>query len=254
MPSDQRRLKLVLASFGLALSLPLALLIWHAYDQLKFEAFYQFRGQAEVLHRQLDVNLQQLMTTVNAVEPQHYRFFNTSGAVQQRSPLASFPVTSSLPGVIGYFEVDDQGGYSSPLLPQQSSAISSGLSTQDQQQRQELANRLRTILVDNQLVDGRTSAPAAVEEIIVEQPVTEYGGESDSLRIREPDLDQVAELGSAQSGGAVRSEAEAPSSTAEYGQRAFDVLNSPSRQRLAEPQSCGSHFRIRLAIGTTTSR
>ena len=35
----------------------------------------------------------------------------------QRSPLSAYPSASSIPGLIGYFQVDAQGAFTTPLLP-----------------------------------------------------------------------------------------------------------------------------------------
>ena len=46
---------------------------------------------------------------------------NTSKLLQ-RSPLARYPVQSTLPGLIGYFQTDAAGAFSTPLLPLAASA------------------------------------------------------------------------------------------------------------------------------------
>ena len=54
---DKDRLRNLLALFFLALAIPTAVLIWHAYGQLKWEAFHQYRVLAEELTSRIDARL-----------------------------------------------------------------------------------------------------------------------------------------------------------------------------------------------------
>ena len=47
---DRRRLQLLLAVLFVALAAPTGAVIWQAYSRLKWEAFHQYRSQAEELH------------------------------------------------------------------------------------------------------------------------------------------------------------------------------------------------------------
>ncbi|MBN1239976.1 MAG: sensor histidine kinase, partial [Gammaproteobacteria bacterium] len=53
------RLTLLLSLIFLGLALPTGVLIWQAYGQLKWEAWYQYRGMAEELTRRIDLGLRE---------------------------------------------------------------------------------------------------------------------------------------------------------------------------------------------------
>ena len=118
---DRIRLRNFLALFFLALTVPAAILIWQAYSQLKWEAFHQYRGVAEELTQRIDARLNDMINTADARSFADYTFLVVSGDPSanfvQRSPLSAYPVTADLPGVLGYFQVDTNGRFSSPVLP-----------------------------------------------------------------------------------------------------------------------------------------
>ena len=153
----RRRLALWLAVFFIALAIPTAILINQAYHQLKYESFHQYRLLAEDLSKQIDRRLQAIIATESARSFTDYSFLNIAGDAKvnfvQRSPLSAFPVQSALPGIIGYFQIDAQGHFSSPLLPQDTAtALAYGVSKQELQRREGLQTRLQHILSENHLV------------------------------------------------------------------------------------------------------
>ena len=120
---DPKRLKYLLVLFFLALTVPTAGLIWQAYSQLKWEAFYQYRTMAEELTRRIDSDLRSQIEITENRSFTDYAFLVVTGDPAanflQRSPLSDYPVTQDLPGVIGYFQVGASGEFSTPLLPAQ---------------------------------------------------------------------------------------------------------------------------------------
>lgn len=157
---DGRRLKFLLSIFFLALAVPTAVLIWQAYGQLKWEAYYQYRGMAEELTRRIDESLRMQIVEAEQRSFADYAFLVLAGDPSanflQRSPLAAYPVETGLLGVIGYFQVDAEGDFSTPLLPSEGTEPTSvGIDVAEYAQRLELAGRLRDILSDNRLVRYR---------------------------------------------------------------------------------------------------
>ena len=155
--SDGRRLKVLLSIFFLALAVPTAVLIWQAYGQLRWEAYYQYRGMAEELTLRIDESLRERIIEAERRSFADYAFLvlagNPSANFLQRSPLAAYPVDAGPPGVLGYFQVDAQGDFSTPLLPPEGTDPGSvGIDAEEYAQRRELADRLRDILRDNRLV------------------------------------------------------------------------------------------------------
>ncbi|MCH7822152.1 MAG: HAMP domain-containing histidine kinase [Proteobacteria bacterium] len=179
---DKRRLRNLLALFIMALAVPMAVLIWQAYGQLKWEAFHQYRGVAEELTRRIDKRLNVMIRTADARSFADYTFLIISGDPSanfvQRSPLSAFPVTEDLPGALGYFQVDTDGMFSTPLLPPEgTAALSFGISENENVDRQQLAQEILAVLTDNRLVQSRPDigtrraivASLAVSEIVLEQ-------------------------------------------------------------------------------------
>lgn len=233
---DRNRLRLWLALFFVALAVPTAVLIHQAYSQLKWEAFHQHQVLAEELAARIDARYAQLIDAEEARSFSDYAFLVVAGdpaaGFVQRSPLSAYPLQSGLPGLIGYFQVNTQGGFSTPLLPQTGVAADDfGIGAAELDQRRALAARLRRILSDNRLVQSGAVAaarPAAgarpdtsgypAEEEGVTSPLEDTAPKSSALR-KSLALDEAADTGQADS--------VAP-------QAAFDRLNAPALARQAE--------------------
>jgi signal transduction histidine kinase len=157
--SSLRRLRLALALFFLALAIPTALLVYRAYGQLKWEAFHHAQGLAEELARRIEQEFQRQVEREEARGYGDYEFLVVGGdhssGFLHPSPLAALPGQSDIPGLLGYFQVDDAGRFSTPLLPQAGVEASAwGVDGAEFERRREVAARLRGILLDNRLVGG----------------------------------------------------------------------------------------------------
>jgi len=163
---DRKRLRWWLVLFFLALAIPTAILIRQAYSELKWEAFHQHRLQAEELAVRIDDQFIRLISDEEARPFTDYAFLNVAGDPSanflQRSPLSAFPVALAVPGLIGYFQVDAEGAFSTPLLPPSTVAPTAyGVSVQELQRREVLADRIQQILSENRLVPpGETKIAA----------------------------------------------------------------------------------------------
>ncbi len=167
--------------FFIALAVPTGILIYQAYSQLKWEAFYQHRVMAEELVKRIDQQISQLVETENKRAFTEYTFLNISGDAQinflQRSPLASHPIHSPIPGVLGYFQIDHLGNFSTPLLPHPVPAVTIlrqdyGLNDQDFTLRKQTQQEIHRLLTDNQLLvdssldEGLSSALSDSEQLM----------------------------------------------------------------------------------------
>lgn len=154
---NKNRLRLVLTLFFLALAIPTAILIKQAYSQLKWEAFHHYRLQAEELTNRIDNDYQQLIEVESARTFTDYSFLNVAANTQaqylQRSPLSEFPVNSKFPGIVGYFQIDHNGKFTTPLLPAKlPTGQGYGISRTEQKKRQLAHNSIYQILSQNKLV------------------------------------------------------------------------------------------------------
>ena len=147
----EKQLKYRLLLFFLALALPAMLLIYRAYGQVKWEVFHQYRVLAEVLSARIDAELIRLIDTEEARSFTDYGFLIVSGRpgsnYLERSPLSGFPADSKIPGLVGYFQVDSEGAFGSPVLPRRDTAHGNyGVSNAELRARQALSNEIQAIL------------------------------------------------------------------------------------------------------------
>ncbi|MCP4876375.1 MAG: sensor histidine kinase, partial [Gammaproteobacteria bacterium] len=151
----RRRLILLLVLFFLALALPTSILVYQAYGQLKWEAFYQHQRLARELTLRIDARFRDLIEREENRPISDYEFLNVSGAegsaFLQRSPLSEFPAQVEVPGLFGYFQVDAAGQLRTPIVPGDNAA-DYGISSSELQQREQQEGRIRGILDQNRLV------------------------------------------------------------------------------------------------------
>jgi len=171
---NKDRLRNLLAIFFLALAIPTAVLIWHAYSQLKWEAFHQYRGLAEELTSRIDAQLIDMVHSADARSFADYTFLVVTGDPSvnflQRSPLSAYPVSGNPPGLLGYFQVDTSGSFTSPLLPPASNDPEKfGIGGEEYKDRLLLTQRIQEILADNRLVQSGPQAPGALRAAVEEK-------------------------------------------------------------------------------------
>lgn len=180
------KLRTVLVVFFIALMIPSAVLIFQAWSQLKWEAFHRHSLMAEELARRIDRTFTEIIRDEEARPFTDYAFLNVAGDPAsnfiQRSPLSGYPVDSDVPGLIGYFQVDNQGILSTPLLPQvPRQSLGYGITEQELQQRLSLQDTIQRILSENRLV-GKQQEP--------QQPSGEGSSQVKEGESITPDLDR----------------------------------------------------------------
>jgi two-component system, OmpR family, phosphate regulon sensor histidine kinase PhoR len=176
---DRRRLRWLLLGLFAALVVPTSLLVWQAWGQLKWEAFHQYRGSAEELTRRIDARLGELIAGAERRSFEDFSFLLAAGSaasnVVQRSPLSNFPVEPHVPGLVGYFQVDTDGAFSTPLLPAAGvSAAELGIAPDELAGRRALAETVRSVLAENRLVQlrGPGRQAAGLEDAAVPAPAS----------------------------------------------------------------------------------
>ncbi len=218
----RNRLAALLGLFFLALALPSSILVYQAYGQLKWEAFYQHQRLARDLAQRIDAGFRELSEREEQRPISDYEFLNVAGgesdAFLQRSPLSNLASTADMPGVLGYFQVDTAGRLRTPLLPD-SDVPGFGISAGELDQRRAREARIRGILDRNRLV-ARGDAAAGAEVALA--------SEAASVDRQMPEMDAPAVLEAesprlspgADSGTGPRADSEAN----KLGQSAFDRL------------------------------
>ena len=157
---SEARLRLLLLVFFLSLLLPTLILIYNAYGQLKWEAFHQYRLMAEELANRIDARINGMMAVEEARSTADYNFLvltgNPSSGLLQRSPLSTYPVKSIVPGLLGYFQVDSLGRFTTPLLPPPGSRSDAyGIGEREYARRLSLEQQVLEVLSRNRLVQGK---------------------------------------------------------------------------------------------------
>lgn len=211
---DEGRLRRILLLIFLALAAPTAVLIGQAYSQLKWEAFHQFRSVAEELAGRIDGRLDDMLRTADARSFADYTFLIVTGDPSanfvQRSPLSAFPVEQDLPGILGYFQVDSDGTYSTPLVPPRGTpATSLGIGEAEYLERVALAQQIQAILADNRLLQSRADGGA-------------YRGPAPTVAAPQEEPGRAA--------------AETAGAREAYGQRMFDRLSELGAESRANAQ------------------
>lgn len=157
---NKKKLRLFLALFFLLLAIPMAVLVSQAHQQLKLEAFHQHRIIAESLISRINIAVDDFISTEEQRPFTDYSFLNIAGEAQsnflQRSPLAEFPIQKSIPGIIGYFQVDNSGQLTTPLLPRSERPYSYyGLSSAEVEKRTQILVNIRKTLTQNPLLQNQ---------------------------------------------------------------------------------------------------
>jgi len=219
---DKKRLRRWLALFFLALAVPATVLVQQAFSELKWEAFHQHRVLAEELAARIDSRYLQLMKTEEARPFTDFSFLNVLGDTTsnflQRSVLAAYPVKSEIPGLIGYFQIDAEGLFSTPLLPvRQGEALTYGVPESEYRQRLALSAQIQQILSSNRLV------PEAREIDAQWQKTESDAASTDSERPDTRVASKSASLSSRSRSGESRL-ATAPAKDEVQAQAAFDLL------------------------------
>ena len=160
---NKTRLLIILTLFSLALSVPGGILVYQALSQMKWESYRQHQVLAEELTTRINHDLIRLIEKEEQRSFAEYSFLNTAENINknilQRSPLSTFPIQSDIPGLIGYFQVDNLGRFSSPLLPQATNNYID-LSASERAEREQEQNKLLDILQSNRLVKTKKSQTA----------------------------------------------------------------------------------------------
>lgn len=146
------RLRLLLGLLLLGLLIPSVVLIWQTQQQLRYESLHQYRTLAEEMAARINAELQRLVALEEARAIDDYQFAMLAGDSAdsqrlQRSALAQLPDGRQFPGLIGHFQVDAQGRFSTPLLPDfagQGGAL--GPDASELKRRQARAAQLLTLL------------------------------------------------------------------------------------------------------------
>lgn len=167
-----RRLARTLIVFFVLLALPVSALLIRTYRQLSQEALLQYKTAAEDLVARVDESVHSLLTAEELRPFGDYNFFSVADnpLFQQKavnySPLSALPDESPIPGLVGYFQVDPTGSFSSPILPAGTDSWSDPrlADRAELTKRQALHARLESVLTDNYLLASSERRPPSAKD------------------------------------------------------------------------------------------
>jgi signal transduction histidine kinase len=248
-----RRLRLLLCASLLCLALPLTLLLSRVYQTLAQEVFYQYRAAAEEVTKQINQRLADILQGEELRPFDEYSFlkvtanplFKNSAIIA--SPLSELPPQSAVPGVIGYFQINPDGSFNSPVLPDLDEAELSanaerfGFGSSELARRLALRSRIEELLraeahtTERRKRPQHTAQPSAAPVPMGPAPAVRDAGESDFAAAAPPAFVQQApqpKLSMARSSSYRERRKEQVTlpeqSTVSQVQDALDKLNAPS--------------------------
>jgi signal transduction histidine kinase len=145
-----RKLRLYFVLFAVLLAIPIAVLLIRTYSNLEQEAFFFYRRVAEGGVSMVSTGLLARLEREERRPYTHYRYVHVADRPVPKqeglnlSPLAGFPVESQIPGMLGYYQIDPDGSFSTPLLPIEGQDIT--VDVPEQAERRDLRDRLALIV------------------------------------------------------------------------------------------------------------
>ena len=158
--NQKKRLLLSLAIFVVALSVPLSILVKIGFEQFQKDVFFFHLWNSKHIIQKTASDMKMHIKVENnrAIDDYHfYKAQKNSGNYKEGatlSPLASIPEKSTIPGLLSYFQVDEDGVFSCPLLPFSSSdendpsSVNHILSAEEVAQRLLLREEIKPILIE----------------------------------------------------------------------------------------------------------
>lgn len=118
-----KRLRLQFVLFFILLAASLGFFAWNSYKQLGREEHELWRAQSERVYNQMQAAISDFLTSEDSRRWSDYRFYGTlrPGLYPKQaiglSPISKPPIDDAR-GLIGYFQIDPEGQFSTPYLPE----------------------------------------------------------------------------------------------------------------------------------------
>ncbi len=168
------RLRCFLLLFVLLLSIPMTILVERSYKEFQKEVFNKHRWLSQHIIKQIDERMKTRLQIEEERSFNDYQYFILSRTLQQNtsivqlSPLAKFPDSSKMPGIVGYFQVDEAGNYNCPLLPYSDNdrlakaGLKLNIKKSDLKKRKKVRATIRPLLIENGFLSNNARATKAV--------------------------------------------------------------------------------------------
>lgn len=149
-----QRIRYYVAAFLTLILLPLAAVVYYGYQQVEYEQYFNYRNAAENTVSQLNKRLSEQITLEQKRPATDYQFYTTvenpmtDQATQVFSPISNPDTYDQTKGLVGYFQIEQDGQVTSPILPKNTIKVSNKAILQ----RVEIAKRLKQLKQLQQLL------------------------------------------------------------------------------------------------------
>ncbi len=151
----RQKLRMWLILFALALAVPIGILTAALYERLQVEARNQLEKGAEDFIYEADARLASLLKQEEDRAFEDYSFISLTGNPLLRkqnslnySPLSYLNSKDAFPGAIGYFQINPNGTWQTPLLPELGSKIVD-FGAEELSQRKQVREQIEKLLKQN---------------------------------------------------------------------------------------------------------
>ena len=165
------RLRLLLVGLFICISIPLIFLVVRAYTQFQWETYYEYRWTAQHLVKDYANLIKKKLAIEEGRTFSDYQFYKVSSNPLLKnkqvtlSPLSKLPNEDSFPGLLGYFQINEDGQVSCPILPfkdkNKLAHANLNFEWEEIDKRLALQAKISQILVDKGMVRAPTSIPIA---------------------------------------------------------------------------------------------
>jgi len=144
------RLKLLFTFLFIVIAIPVAILLVNSYKHFQTESQYAYKEQAYFILQMLNQRIYDDLAVEEQRSYSEYRFIRAvpiiGGEEVTISKLAELPMRSHYGGMIGYFQLDPDGGMHTPVLPD---GILEKIPVEDRSKREIIRDSILNVL--NQL-------------------------------------------------------------------------------------------------------
>lgn len=141
------RLKLIFIFLFSVIAIPVAILLVNSYRHFETESQYAYKEQAYFLLQMLNQRIYDDLAIEEQRSYSDYRFIRAvpiiGGEEVTLSKLAELPIRSHYGGMIGYFQLDPDGGMHTPILPD---GILEKIPVEDRGKREVIRDSVQNVL------------------------------------------------------------------------------------------------------------
>ena len=141
------RLKLIFIFLFLVIAIPVAILLVNSYQHFETESQYAYKEQAYFILQMLNQRIYDDLAIEEQRSYSEYRFIRAvpiiGGEEVTISKLAEMPIRSHYGGMIGYFQLDPDGGMHTPVLPD---GILEKIPVEDRTKREIVRDSIQNVL------------------------------------------------------------------------------------------------------------